>query len=147
MPHDGGRRRPEQTCRCPSCGQEFVLDEGQKCTSDECPYCSPLIGDILPPRPGFPRRREVEISQTKGGTRGPGRRDEEEGKFPPEQPPWLPPPEDVWIPKPPPWEPKPPLFERECRCPSCDYRIFLHEEGARCLLTDCPQCGYRMVNV
>lgn len=125
MPHGGGPGHPGEAvhCRCMLCEYEVELQEGQKCEAVRCPMCEGRL------------RSDTGIAQQKGGTRGPGRREEGDGKIPP------------WEPKPPPWEPKPPLVaQKECRCPTCDYYIFI-EEGARCLLTDCPQCGHRMVGI
>ena len=87
----------------------------------------------------FRREEQEGIAQK---TPGRGRRREEEGKI--VIPPWVPP-EDGWFP---PWEPKPPLIPpKKCRCPSCNYEMFLYEEGARCLFTNCPFCGHRMREV
>lgn len=60
MPH-GRSARTQQTCRCPSCHQEFTIEEGQKCTSDECPLCwSIAIGPPpAPPKRGRPRTQKV----------------------------------------------------------------------------------------
>jgi len=74
-------------------------------------------------------RIEEEITQQKGGA-GPGRREEEEKVV-----------QDGWW-----WQPKPPLPTKECRCPSCNYVGFI-EEGARCLLQDCPACGCRLEEI
>ena len=76
-------------------------------------------------------RPSGHIAQQKGGARGPGRRRDEEGEA------------LIWLPQ----LPLPPLVgKKECRCPSCQYTVVV-EAGTRCLLTDCPRCGHRMVEV
>lgn len=119
-------------CRCMLCGYEIELQEGQKCDDTRCPCCN------------VPLSPDTRIAQ-KTPRGGPGRREEEEAKIGPDgwEPPWWPPGNGEW----PPWEPKPPLLlTKECRCPSCDFTTMI-EEGARCLLTDCPNCGEKMVDV
>ncbi len=42
MPHGGrggGRHDGEWACRCPVCGYETSVEEGQKCELLECPLC------------------------------------------------------------------------------------------------------------
>lgn len=124
MPHGGQSRRGGEFvhCRCLTCDYELELEEGQRCEAVRCPYC------------GRPLRPDIEIAQK--APRGPGRRrEEEEPKIGP-----------GWWPNG--WEPKPPLLPgtKECRCPSCQYAVVV-EAGTRCLLTDCPRCGHRMVEV
>ncbi len=59
-----------------------------------------------------------------------GRREDEEGRA-----------EIIidWWPQP----PQPPFHIKCCRCPSCNYEM-IKEEGARCLNSVCPNCGYRL---
>lgn len=125
MPHGaGGPSRCGEAvhCRCHTCEYELELEEGEKCEAVRCPSCG---------RPLY--ATSTGIAQQKA-PRGPGRRDEDEPKI------VIPP---VW----PPWEPKPPLLTtKTCRCPYCSYEIVV-EEGARCLNSVCPRCGYTMVEV
>ena len=113
--HSGGGENVR--CRCDNCGFEYELEEGQVCSAVRCSRCGRYTG--------------IGISQQKGGTVGPGRREDEEGEA------------LIWLPP----LPLPPLVGRkECHCPSCQYTMVV-EAGTRCLLTDCPLCGHRMVEV
>jgi len=110
------------------CEYEIELEEGQKCEAVRCPYH------------GCPLYRDTKIAKdgTVTPTRGPGRRREEEEA---EALIWIPP-DGGWEPKPPPPAP----LVKKCRCPYCNYEIIV-EEGARCLNSVCPRCGYRMEEV
>ena len=75
MPHGGGGRRSEITCRCPACDYETSVDEGEKCELLACPRCQ------IPLREGI----------SKGSLpQGPGRREDESkvviGPWPPVPP-------------------------------------------------------------
>lgn len=127
MPHGGGGPgHPGEAvlCRCMLCGEAVELQEGQKCEAVRCPFCEGSL------------RSDTGIAKgtVTPSPMGPGRREEEEAEA------------LIWVPRWPPWEPKPPLLTKECRCPSCDFTTMI-EEGARCLLTDCPNCGEKMVEV
>lgn len=45
MPH-GGTRRPELTCRCPRCGYEVTIEEGQRCERIDCPHCRRKLREV-----------------------------------------------------------------------------------------------------
>jgi hypothetical protein len=68
MPGDGRGRRQTDTCRCPACGEEFEVDEGERCELFECPRCHTPM-------------RAAGISQTPRW--GPGRRADEGSKVSP----------------------------------------------------------------
>jgi len=124
MPNRSGEK---VYCYCPICDYGLELEEGQRCEGFRCLCCGrPLHPDIRIAKDG-----------TVTPSRGPGRRREEEEAE-----------ALIWIP-PDDWEPKPPLLPptlKKCRCPSCQYTVVV-EAGTRCLLTDCPRCGHRMVEV
>ena len=121
MPHGGGHSGGGENvrCRCDNCGFEYELEEGQVCSAVRCSRCGRFSG--------------IGISGTLD-PRGPGRREDEEGEA------------QIYIPGPTgPWPP-PVRGRKECRCPSCQYTAIV-EAGTRCLLSDCPFCGHKLVEV
>lgn len=45
MPY-GRTRRTEITCRCPVCGYETTIEEGEKCEAIECPKCGHKMREV-----------------------------------------------------------------------------------------------------
>lgn len=41
----GQPRRREVTCRCPHCGYEVTIEEGDKCNAIDCPKCGTKMAE------------------------------------------------------------------------------------------------------